>query len=153
MAQDPLNTQFSIQTKIMDISKEEIEHFISLGEDGTNTIVRFDPNSKKDILVSFRHFIVDLMIEIERWDLRINFVMIPSSLKFFTLCAFKDHFTGPEKIWNIDLIFSDLIDENKILLADIENGPDDRGPPGRFAAVGNVDAKYIIRYSDLKAFW
>lgn len=140
----------------MNPSKEEIERLLSLGEDGTNPIVKFDPNDKRDILESFRHFIVTLMSAVERWDLRINFIVISSTLKDFTLCAFKEHWSDDGKIWNIDLIFSDLIDENKILLADIENERDDPRvgrEPGRFAAVGNVDAKYIIRYNDLKAFW
>lgn len=143
------------------IEKEVIDAFILVGENSSNSIVQLD-YLKADLLKSFKGFILDLKVQIDRWDLLTSDFLVHISLKPFVEIVFKNILNvivnSPNEetyqIWGANLHFTSLIDPDKVLAIDLKNIDKLEDPSkGQHIAVGHINAKKILKFNELKAFW
>jgi len=104
-------------------------------------------------------FILEMKVQIDRWDLVTKLWIFNSSIKPFVLNSLKDHINEVQNkesgkieyyLWGAACIFTPNIQVDKILAIDNENIT---YPDFRYACLGKLDKIGIQRLLDIKAFW
>lgn len=129
--------------------------------DAANDIVMFDFKSSGDIKQRFKRFIMDVKVQVDRWDI-ISDLMIMSPKGFEQVFAKTGLFvelnydhtsqTTPYSIWDSNIITGENLPDEQIIVTSSEDFSDNFDDY-RYVAAGIYDPKLMERYDNLKVFW
>lgn len=139
------------------ITSEKINHWLSIAPI-TNDVVVFDVGD--DPFKRMKRFLVDLKVQIDRWDLLTEAFIFNENIKVLVGDVLKDKNINNDGTWNMwgtDLLFSNDIPIDKVLAIsfDGENEKSKFDPKHehRYVAVGELPVEIINKYLSMKAFW
>jgi len=102
-------------------------------------------------------FILEMKVQVDRWDLVVKKWFIHSLIKPFILHNLKSHISEAlnngqieYSLWGAEVIFTPDTQIDKIIAIDSDNTSYD---DMRYACLGKLDLSGIQRLLDMKAFW
>ena len=130
-------------------TKDQIDNWILFGENGDNEIIEA-PISTGNFL---KRFLLDLKIQVNRWDYATEIIIFHIAAKSYIteslgLEAVKNYIDESLMLWGVQIYFSPLMPDNKVLALSC-----DKLKLSREIAAGKFDLEKLERLLNLKAFW
>lgn len=132
----------------------DINELIKIAEsnDAENTIINYELKSFP-VDKTLKRFILELKVQIDRWDLLSNLIIFNSALEEFVIESLAaDLYKNKNQeycLWGAEVLFISDCPPNRVLMLDALNTT----PEYRHVALGKIDGELIKRYQELKSFW
>jgi hypothetical protein len=145
----------------MNPTQEQIETWIAKadGPNAPNAIIEFTVQSFVDEPKKFmKRFVVEMMIQIERWDLKVDYLFFhPENMNCIVShlgdSVIKRAYQQAPLLWGLELVASESVPDDIIIGVAKREENRFNIDDGRNIALGKIDSKIVNRLNKIKAFW
>jgi hypothetical protein len=135
-----------------------------IGQSGVNSIIEFSISEFLDQPLKYlKIFIIEMKVQIERWDLIMDHLFVHPSIEKYLLSQLDDAVNKPIKkghvpdIWGCEILINDHVPNDMLigkyeLLSSNDNKSQDVDD-GRDIVLGKLDLKMLDKINQMKAFW